>query len=1289
MEKKKQNLTALLLLPLLLVVLCQGVLPFSTLLASGTKQSLERNAIAIDRNMVQSRQVMLENAMVSRWSLVREECDFLNAELETLLGERGKNVADFLGDSAMQQEFVSTVFGELTAFLCRESICGVYLALGNDATADRAGSHTGFFLRDTDPGAKLLTNSDLLLVRGSRSLSRVSGIALDTTWAPQFQLESAGVRPADDFFHTPYLAAQQEPSASGSELGYWTAPFVLEDNPADGHEMIAYSVPLICNGQVYGVLGSEISLSYLLSSRFILEELSQDQSAGYVLAIDLGGGEYRQILRKGTPGDAVGTDGRFTLEETKYPSLKKVSGAKQERQALYAVLAPMKLYSDIAPYPDRSWVLCALVPENEIFGLGNQLYRSVLGCILICAIVGIAVMAVVVHCISRPIYRLMDSVRGGADGLKSFRPSSIAEVDELHRVIEELTDNEVSTENQLKDEKERYRVAIESSNDIFFTYREDAQTVEIVNSPGMDGLWKLDAFRAQLLPRFSPAGQKALSEMVHGDCETFYTQLQLQPPEQPSGRWFALNGKAIPGSGSRRIVGYLRDIQEQKNRELEREIRLSQDPVTGLNRLEPGLIAIDAARRAQPDGMLVLIDLCRFTQLTQRYGLTFGDVLLREFAKLLSERAQALWENVVYIRAGSDEFLLWVPGGTPERCKWLLEILRQDYGAMVRASILVLDFHAALVSGASGVAAAGLVRRAQLALDSAKQQDAFLLEWEKLGALPDAEPQPFGTIISQSYAGQLGLAALAMSLYDRCSSLEIASDLLARMLAERFGINNLAITDFQEDFLSGELAYSWKPIPALEGKRVFHATQQQYAKLNEVARKGVLTRLSQMPLAKGLLMGSGITGVAVPMSDQERYSGSVMLMGISEEALAQTETCNLLLELGAVIQNRMNRQRHDEAARAKSEFLARMSHEIRTPMNGIIGMTEIALREDQSEQARRECMEKVQRSSHYLLGLLNDILDMSKIESGKMTLLREPFCLRTVLQELHPVLDSRFEEKHQRFHTQIELSHDWLYGDSLRISQVLINLLGNAVKYSPEHTEISLTVQEQVSDENGLSQIYFAVKDQGIGISEENQLRIFQSFEQVDSPASRQQGTGLGLAISNRLVHMMGGNIELTSQLGRGSTFYFTLRLPQAQEQPSEVQKPQCIDLHGRRILVAEDNALNMDIVRFFLEDFGCLVTPASDGKQALEQFRNSPEGFFDLVLMDVMMPVMDGLEAANAIRRLPRADSKTVPIVALSANAFDEDIKRSLASGMNAHLSKPVESARLAEVLSKMLSKN
>lgn len=1287
-NKKKRTLATLLLLPLLVVVLFQGILPFTVLLASGTRQTMERNAIAIDSNMVQNRETMLENAMVNRWSIVRYERDYLDGALRQLLSESGQNIDALIADASLQREYVTAVFPELLDYLSRDSTCGLFLVMANSLPTASASNHVGFFVRDSDPDTKTLSNSDLILERGSKELARQHSIVLDSAWAPNFSFQAAGTRECDEFFYVPYQLALENPSVDSVSLAYWSSPFILEDSPLDNHKMIAYSIPLTYQGTVYGVLGIEVSLPYLVNSYFVLQDLSLDLNAGYCLAVSMEDGTYQEITSKGSLSEAAANqDGTFRLKETKYRSLYQVEGAQVGTQKVYAVISPLKLYSNNVPFANKNWVLCGFVPHSAIFGLGNQLYQKVLSTILGCSLLCIAVLFLAVRNVTKPVYRLMNNIRGGPEGLKNFTPSSIAEVDELHHVIETLTDSEISTANQLREEKERYRIAMESSSDIFFTYREDKQTIEIVNSPGFDGLWNMDDFRNQLLLGVSRAGLETIFEIARSRSAAFSAELSIRLPGHKEERWYSLNSKTIDASqaGHRLIVGYLRDIQEEKLAEQERERKLSEDPVTGLIRLQQGLELIEKARKKQPRGVIMLIDLSRFTQITRNCGLTFGDILLHEFSKCLAERCRALWTDAILIRAGSDEFLVWAPGGTPAQCQGMLRSLRQAYGALVHRGTLTLDFRAGITGASRADDVHPLLMQAQAALTAAKGQDLFLAQWERL---ENKSPMStaFGPIISQGSAGQLGLAPMAMNLYDRCDNLELATDLLALLLAERFHITNLVITDFQEDFLCGTIFYLWKPLPQLEDRTVFRATEQQYNRLNELAQNASIVSLEQLPMVRNPLSG-GDTGIAIPLSDRELYSGSVILVGVSAAILLQEESRNILLELGTVIQNRMNRQRHDESARAKSEFLARMSHEIRTPMNGIIGMTEIALRDGQTEESRKECLEKVRKSSHYLLGLLNDILDMSKIESGKMNLVREPFDLSQLLDDLHPVLDAKFAEKQQQFVCRIDLNNHWYYGDGLRITQVLINLLGNAIKYSPENTTVTLTVREQTG-EGGDSWVYFGVKDQGIGISEENRLRIFQSFEQVDNSVSRQQGTGLGLAISNRLVHMMGGTIDLESQVGKGSVFSFTLRLsPAGSQAPRREPTVPQMDFHGKQILVAEDNALNMEIVRYFLEELGCVVTPATDGKQALDCFRDSEEGHFDLILMDVMMPVMNGLEAANAIRSLSRTDSKTIPIVALSANAFDEDIKRSLASGMNAHLSKPIEPEKLTETLARMLS--
>lgn len=1290
MRKKKGSIITVLLAPLLLVVLIQGILPFSTLLASGTKQTMERNAIDIDANMTRNRGTVLENAMVSRWSNVRTESEMLNAALADLLSEQGITATQFVQNRDAQEQYAADVFPELLDYVSRDNSCGIYLVLASGDSCDQAGEFVGFFLRDSDPETITASYSDLLLERGDKSLAQQTGISLDSCWTPMFHFQAAGEREADNFFYVPYQLAVANVQVEPSNMGYWSPPFVLEDQAMDSHSMITYSVPLIYDGQVYGILGMEVSVSYLVNTYFMVQELNQSLNAGYALAIQQEDGSYRMVAAKGTLSDSAGGSGnQFVLSQTDYDDLYLVENAMVGRQKIYAVTSKLNLYASNVPYADKTWVLCGFVPQADIFGLGNQLYIRIFLCIFLCAVVGFVVMTLVARQVAKPVYRLMDSVRGGAEGLKAFQPTPIAEIDELHQVIKTLSDNEVTIGNRLNEEKERYRIAIESSSDVFFTYRGNEQSIEIVNSPSLDGTWKMHAFRAQLLPAFSPADQTALKAMVRSNAETFNGQVRFRMPGQTKFRWYSLSAKTINVSADagRCIVGYLRDIHEQKMLELQRERRQSLDPVTSLSRLKPGMDAIDKVRSVQPNGVLLTLDLRYFTEITRRFGLTFGDVVLGEFSRLLTNHCRKIQPESVLIRAGSDEFLIWVPEKAVGECKELLDTLRKDFSETVRSSTLTLDFQTGLAMGDMDLTTDALLGRAQAALEDAQKQNLPLAEWDTASEEMPAS-RDFSPIISQNYAGELGLAPLAMNLYDRCSDLDIATDLLARLFSRRFGLTNLILTDFLEDFLSDTLVYSWKPAPVLNGKTVFHSTEEQFNQLNAMAQAGNIIPMESLPMAKSMLEGSGLVGIAIPMSDRSRYCGCVIFSGVTMDILNDEKDRSLLLELGTVIQNRMNRQRHDESARARTEFLARMSHEIRTPMNGIIGMTEIALRDDQTEEERKVCMEKVRKSSHYLLGLLNDVLDMSKIESGKMTLAQEPFNLDSLLQDLHPIIDARFELKHQRFRTDISMTQQWFYGDALRISQVLINLLGNAVKYSGEDTLVTLTVREKSCGEDE-SEIFFSVEDHGIGISEENRLRIFQSFEQAGNSIAHRQGTGLGLAISNRLVHMMGGSIELESQVGVGSTFYFTLRLPHAESQsiPEETASPE-VDFTGKRILVAEDNGLNMEIVSFLLENLGCIVEPAANGKLALEAFRDSPEGHFDLILMDVMMPEMNGLEAANAIRNLPRADSKTVPIVALSANAFDEDIKRSLASGMNAHLSKPIEPTKLTEMLARMLAK-
>jgi signal transduction histidine kinase/ActR/RegA family two-component response regulator len=363
------------------------------------------------------------------------------------------------------------------------------------------------------------------------------------------------------------------------------------------------------------------------------------------------------------------------------------------------------------------------------------------------------------------------------------------------------------------------------------------------------------------------------------------------------------------------------------------------------------------------------------------------------------------------------------------------------------------------------------------------------------------------------------------------------------------------------------------------------------------------------------------------------------------------------------------------ASQAKGEFLARMSHEIRTPLNAIIGMTEIAHRAETIKK-KDQSLDEITIASKHLLGILNDVLDMAKIESGKFEIIRTAFGIQAAMREVAAIIIRRCDEKYINFEIEFEsLGNTGVLGDKLRLKQVLINLLGNAVKFTPERGTIRFLADKTGETENSID-IHFSVIDTGIGMNEDQMKNLFNAFEQADSSISaRFGGTGLGLAISQNLVKQMGGLITVSSALGQGSCFEFTLHMDTAENPDRDDEGPEDAELvfPGKRLLLVEDIDINRLILKELLADTKIEIDEATDGAKALEIFTASAPNYYDLIFMDVQMPNMDGHETTRRIRKLDRPDAKTIPILAMTASAYKEDIDRTLAAGMNAHLAKPI----------------
>ncbi len=1301
-QRKKHTIFQFVLVPLLFVMLLQNSITIGILIANHVTSSLREYSVNTVAHTVENRQMILQNDMTQRWSSISSSETDITLKLEQFLDEQHLSLEQLLREKDQQNAFLGEVFSDCLDIIKNNITTGIFLIM-TDGSSQAEGDYTGFFVRDSDPVVRSPNNSDLLLERGSNQFSRAQNIPLDSFWTTDFHMKGIGTRKADDFFYEPWRAGEEHPNAETINLGFWATPFTLENNENDDHKMITYSVPLRFHDQVYGVLGVEISMNYLLGY-LPARELSERWQAGYLLAVCTDEHTYRPIAGDGVLYNSIeGAGTCFVTKNTDFDKLLTVKDVRLGKNRIMAIAYPLRLYSNNAPYEETQWVLFGLNTEAEIFGISRQLYLWLGLAVLVSLIFGMISLYFIVKHLTRPIDLLVHSINQGREGLAAYRYSRILEIDRLYDELNDLTQKQQEAENRLLVDRERYRVLVESTEDIFFSYDYIGNSVDIVNTFAPEGCFSCsDDYPGFINPEIVYYDDRPSLKLLYSDfTNTISIQFRMKLPAWGDEyQWVLVTGSKVADlSGNPwKLVGRIHNIEEEKQEEAYQQKKNETDSVTRLSTYLAGMELLEQSRDNNPLGVMVCLLVENLLEISEENGTVYSLMFLDIIGNIILEACRN-YENeagtkTVALRFNENTLFFWLPDCTNEGAERFFAPFMEKLMDAVNPNIFKAKISTGAVCCNLDIPYMDLLRMAKRVQEEAQRQqnDAYLLcdSCDKLAhvKLPFLQGK---NIYQPDYDDETNIAALALNLFGKGNHLASQIQLLLAKMGMTFQATDIHITVIQAEYFSNYLEYQWhqKPADRLDDA-VSHYIEKEWHEYDAWVGEQEILALSDAESRRPLLqrflhISDGQSGVALPMYDNGNYTGAVVLLGIADGFIDNAEERQRLTEIVSVIQNQLNQSRHDLASKAKSDFLSRMSHEIRTPMNGIIGMTAIALQKDQNNERILDCLHKIQDSSTYLLGLINDILDMSKIESGKMQLEAANFDITEIFTTVYEIIRPQAEAKNIRLNFETDLRHQWFCADKMRISQVLINLLGNAVKFTEPDGDVYLIVREYEKDDTA-SEVFFAVKDTGIGISKEDCERVFHAFEQaIDSKKPKQQGTGLGLSISSRLIQMMGSSIQLESQLGEGSTFHFmlTLTLGESEEEQDTIEEDA---FSGYRVLVVEDNELNAEIAQELLEERGFTVELACDGSQAVKIIEEKPPHTYDVILMDVMMPIMDGLEATKAIRAMEREDCRTIPIIAMSANAFDDDLKKSVECGMNGHLSKPVEVDKLYRMLQKVL---